>query len=88
MINVCLNSILYAIWNILIFNILRDNSRKILSNFKNLCKSNGVMFFEIGAEQAQSVLGYAEICNLYAECIKDYSGNDRVIIVRNSKRGN
>lgn len=62
--------------------------KKILSNFKNLCKSNGVMFFEIGAEQAQSVLGYAKMCNLYAECIKDYSGNDRVIIVRNSKRGN
>ncbi len=36
MINVCLNSILYAIWNILIFNILRDNSRKILSNFKSI----------------------------------------------------
>lgn len=72
--------------------IAEDNGlifyKKILSNFENLCKSNGVMFFEIGAEQALSVLHYAKKCNLYAECIKDYSGNDRVIIVRNSKRGN
>lgn len=61
--------------------------KKILSNFEILCKSNGVIFFEIGAYQAQSVLDYAAACNLNAECVKDYSGNDRVIIVKNSKRG-
>lgn len=61
--------------------------KKILSNFEILCKSNGVIFFEIGAYQAQSVIDYAAECNLYAECVKDYSGNDRVIIVKNSKRG-
>lgn len=61
--------------------------KKILSNFEILCKSNGVIFFEIGAYQARSVIDYAAACNLYAECIKDYSGNDRVIIVKNSKRG-
>lgn len=61
--------------------------KKILSNFEILCKSNGVIFFEIGAYQAHSVIDYAAACNLYAECIKDYSGNDRVIIVKNSKRG-
>lgn len=61
--------------------------KKILSNFEILCKNNGVIFFEIGAYQAQSVIKYAAECSLYAECIKDYSGNDRVIIVKNSKRG-
>lgn len=61
--------------------------KKILSNFEILCKSNGVMFFEIGAYQAQSVIEYAAACNLEAECVKDYSGNERVIIVKNSKRG-
>ncbi len=61
--------------------------KKILSNFEILCKSNGVIFFEIGAYQARSVLDYAAVCGLYAEYVKDYSGNDRVIIVKNSKRG-
>lgn len=61
--------------------------KKILSNFEILCKSNGVIFFEIGAYQAPSVIDYAAAYNLYAECVKDYSGNDRVIIVKNSKRG-
>lgn len=61
--------------------------KKILSNFEILCKSNGVIFFEIGAYQADSVIEYAAACSLYAECIKDYSGNDRVIVVTNSKRG-
>ena len=40
-----------------------------------------VMFFEIGAAQADDVKKIAENNNLYAECIKDYSLNDRVIIV-------
>lgn len=61
--------------------------KKILSNFEFMCKSNGVVFFEIGAYQAQSVMEYATICNLNAKSIKDYSGNDRVVIVNNSKRG-
>lgn len=56
--------------------------KNILSNFENLCKSNGVIFFEIGAYQAERVIDYADMCNLYAECIKDYSGNDRVVIVK------
>lgn len=61
--------------------------KKILSNFENLCKSNGIIFFEIGAYQAESIYDYAAECNLYAECVKDYINNDRVIVVKNSKRG-
>ena len=61
--------------------------KKILSNFENLCKSNGIIFFEIGAYQAGSICDYAAECNLYAECVKDYINNDRVIVVKNSKRG-
>ena len=33
--------------------------KKILSNFENLCKSNGIIFFEIGAYQAGSICDYA-----------------------------
>ena len=36
MIDVSINSILYAIWNVLIFNILFDNSRKSLRNIKSI----------------------------------------------------
>lgn len=36
MINVYVNSILYAIWNIIIFNILCGNFRKSLNNFKTI----------------------------------------------------
>ena len=61
--------------------------KKILSNFENLCKSNGIIFFEIGAYQAGSICDYAAECNLYAEWVKDYINNDRVIVVKNSKRG-
>lgn len=61
--------------------------KKILSNFENLCKSNGIIFFEIGAYQAGSICDYAAECNLYVECVKDYINNDRVIVVKNSKRG-
>ena len=50
-------------------------------------KSNGIIFFEIGAYQAGSICDYAAECNLYAECVKDYINNDRVIVVKNSKRG-
>ena len=55
--------------------------KNILSKFPILCKNSGVMFFEIGAAQADDVKKIAENNNLYAECIKDYSLNDRVIIV-------
>ena len=55
--------------------------KNILGKFPILCKKSGVMFFEIGAAQADDVKKIAENNNLYAECIKDYYLNDRVIIV-------
>ena len=65
--------------------VAEDNGLKfyknILSKFSLLCKDNGVMFFEIGAMQAEQVISIAKEHNLYAECVKDYALNDRVIIV-------
>ena len=61
--------------------------KKILSNFENLCKSNGIIFFEIGAYQSGSICDYAAECKLYADCAKDYINNDRLLVVKNSKRG-
>lgn len=55
--------------------------KNILSKFPLLCKNDGVMFFEIGAAQADDVKNIAKSNNLHAECIKDYSLNDRVVIV-------
>ena len=55
--------------------------KNILSKFSILCNDNGVIFFEIGANQADSVINIAKENNLMAECVKDYSLNDRVIIV-------
>lgn len=57
--------------------------KNILSKFSLLCKSNGAVFFEIGANQADSVMGIAKVNNLMAECVKDYSLNNRVIIIYN-----
>ena len=39
------------------------------------------MFFEIGAMQAEQVISIAKEHNIYAESVKDYALNDRVIIV-------
>lgn len=55
--------------------------KKILSNFSLLCKNSGVIFFEIGLNQSDDVKNIAKENNLYAECVKDYALNDRVIIV-------
>lgn len=55
--------------------------KNILSKFSILCNDNGVIFFEIGANQADSVINIAKENNLMAECVKDYSLNNRVIIV-------
>lgn len=55
--------------------------KNILSKFSLLCKDNGMMFFEIGANQAYDVICIAKSYNLKTDCVKDYSLNDRVIIV-------
>lgn len=69
--------------------IANDNGlefyKKILSNFEMLCKDNGVIFFEVGINQAEIVKDYASKYDLYTESIKDYNGVDRVVIVRGIK---
>lgn len=57
--------------------------REISENVLNYLKTNGILAFEIGYNQAEAVssiltsLNYKDI-----EVIKDYSGNDRVVIAR------
>ena len=57
--------------------------REISRNGRNYLKENGVIAFEIGYDQAELVenilkeLRYKDI-----EVIKDYSGNDRVLVAR------
>ena len=45
-------------------------------------KAGGFIAFEIGYDQGASLLELAELYDLSFELIKDYSGNDRVVVLR------
>ena len=48
----------------------------------NRLKEGGFVAFEIGYDQGESLRRLAEIYSLSFELIKDYSGNDRVVVLR------
>ena len=58
-----------------------DFYRKIADNANNYLNENGLLFLEIGYNQKESVTNIIENSKKYinAECIKDLSGNDRVV---------
>lgn len=49
---------------------------------KNHIKKGGFIAFEIGYDQAESLRALAKKNNLTCEIIKDYSGNDRVVVMK------
>ncbi len=57
--------------------------RRIIENAKNFLNSNGILILEIGYNQRQDV---KELLERYQyediECIKDLSGNDRVMVAK------
>ena len=48
----------------------------------NILKENGFIAFEIGYDQAEDLKRLAELSGCDSEIIKDYSGNDRVAVLR------
>lgn len=49
---------------------------------KNLLKDGGFIAYEIGYDQADSIKAIADKNGLSCQIIKDYSGNDRVAVLR------
>ena len=56
--------------------------RAILQNWKKLLKPNGILLFEIGYDQAEALRALATEHGFCATVIKDYGGNDRVVILQ------
>ena len=51
----------------------------------NLLKPSGFIAYEIGYDQGKLLQDIAEENGMSAEIIKDFSGNDRVAVLRRSK---
>ncbi|MBR6779374.1 MAG: peptide chain release factor N(5)-glutamine methyltransferase [Clostridia bacterium] len=56
------------------YNIIHNNLRKHLND-------NGMLIMEIGEEQKDMLISLFNDFN-YVQCIKDYSGNDRIIVFK------
>lgn len=63
--------------------------RIIINNCIDYLKENGMLFLEIGFDQKQDVSEIIVNTEKYTDlnCIKDFSGNDRVIYCQKSKEG-
>jgi release factor glutamine methyltransferase len=59
-----------------------DFYRALTSKYKNYLKDGGFIAYEIGYDQRNMILGIAEREGFLAEIIKDYSGNDRVAVLK------
>ena len=59
-----------------------DFYKTIITDAHSFLKQNGKLFLEIGYNQKQSLFDLINSSSKYSEptCIKDLSGNDRVII--------
>ncbi|MBQ7384853.1 MAG: peptide chain release factor N(5)-glutamine methyltransferase [Clostridia bacterium] len=55
-----------------------DFYRQIISVYGRYLNKDGIMLFEIGYDQADSVSTIARECGYLCEIYKDYGGNDRV----------
>ena len=56
--------------------------RKILEIYKNAVDTRGFFLFEIGYDQAKDLIEIARSHKVSCEIIKDYSGNDRIAVIR------
>lgn len=59
-----------------------DFYRAIVPTAKKIIKPEGFIALEIGYDQKELLLGIADAEDMELEIIKDYSGNDRVAILR------
>ncbi len=59
-----------------------DFYRAILSSWLSLLSPRGMIFFEIGWDEAAEVRALGERVGFFAEVRKDLSGNDRVVCLR------
>ena len=59
-----------------------DFYRALIPMAKDVIKPEGFIAFEIGYDQRELILSLAAEHSLFAEVIKDYSGNDRVAVLR------
>jgi release factor glutamine methyltransferase len=59
-----------------------DFYRALTAKYKNYLKDGGFIAYEIGYDQADMILKIAECEGFDAEIIKDYSGNDRVAVLK------
>lgn len=57
--------------------------KNLLSITDKLCKKNGLICFEIGFNMKDKLIEICEKHNIKPEFIKDYSGNDRIMIWKN-----
>ena len=57
---------------------------EILNNAKDYLKSSGLIIFEIGYDEKEDLKKIINGYNYYKylNCIKDYAGNDRVVVCR------
>ena len=60
-----------------------DFYEKIIPNTKSALKTGGFMAFEIGKDQAGALSAIAEENGMTLEVIRDFSGNDRLVILKN-----
>ena len=56
--------------------------KKILENYKDIIDARGFFLFEIGYDQANDLTKIAREHKMSCEIIKDYSGNDRIAVIR------
>lgn len=57
--------------------------KNLLSITDKLCKKNGLICFEIGFNMKDKLIKICKKYNIKPEFIKDYSGNDRIMIWKN-----
>ena len=61
-----------------------DLVRELLRQVKHVCHDEALILLEIGAEQGQAVLDFAEktLAPKQATIIKDYAGHDRIVSIQ------
>ena len=59
-----------------------DFYRAITEAYQNSLKPEGFIAFEIGFDQRNAICGVADDFGFCAQIIKDFSGNDRVAVLR------
>lgn len=60
-----------------------DFYRKLVPIYKSVIESDGFIAFEIGYDQGALLRGIAEDNAMICEILRDFSGNDRVAVLRN-----